>query len=78
MRRWVVIAIAFATGLAATIAGLHLTAAPMTCQAARTGRTCTANVVGQELVYAGLALLAVALLTAVATLATIEAPDSQN
>ena len=66
---WIAAALAFAAGLGATVAGLHLTAPTLRCQIAAAQRTCTTRVVGEELVYTGLALLAVALLTAVVLLA---------
>lgn len=69
MRRWAAAGVLFVAGLAATVVGLHLAGPVMTCRTADLARVCTTRVVGEELVYSGLAMVALALLTAVATLA---------
>jgi hypothetical protein len=68
MRRWTLIAALFGAGLAVTVAGFRLGGEGMACQAS--GRLfCSTDAIAEELVYGGLALLGVAVLTAVVTVA---------
>ena len=67
MRRWIVIAAAFCAGLAALVAGFSMGGDGIACEVS--GQGCSAGGIAEELVYAGFALLAVALLSAVVTVA---------
>ena len=66
--RWRLILGAFLAGLALTVAGFIRGGEGLACEVS--GQLfCSADRVAEELVYGGLALVAVALLTAVATVA---------
>ena len=69
MRRWTLIAAAIATGLAVTVAGFVVGGAGLACKVSG-GLFCSPpEPLGEELVYGGLALLTVGVLTAVVTTA---------
>ena len=60
---------AFCAGLAALAVGFRISDGAIPCQLAEAARDCPSHVFGEELVYAGFALVAVALLSAVVTIA---------
>ena len=68
MRRWTLIAAIFGVGLAVTVAGFAIGGDAVACQVS--GLVfCPSDPAGEELVYGGLALVTVAVLTAVVTVA---------
>ena len=68
MRRWSLIAALFAVGLAVTAVGFAIGGEAVACQVS--GLVfCPNHPAAEELVYGGLALVTVAVLTAVATVA---------
>ncbi len=68
MRRWTVIAAVFAVGMALTVAGFVVGGDAMACQVS--GLVfCPSDPAAEELVYAGLALVVVAVMSAVVTVA---------
>lgn len=68
MRRWTVIAAVFAVGLVVTVVGFAIGGDAMACQVS--GLVfCPSDPAAEELVYGGLALVTVAVLTAAATVA---------
>ena len=68
MRRWTLIAAAFAAGLAVTVAGFAIGGDAVACKVS--GLVfCGSDPAAEELVYGGLALVTVAVLTAVVTVA---------
>ena len=63
--RWTLIAGAFVAGLALAAVGFHIAGAGIVCEMSDPPQSaCVTNSFGEELVYSGLALLAVALLSA--------------
>ena len=68
MRRWTLIGLAFAVGMVVTVAGFAIGGDAMACQVS--GLVfCPSDPAAEELVYGGLALVTVAVLTAVVTIA---------
>ena len=67
MRRWTLIAAAFAVGLAVTVAGFMRWRRRARVQGLRAARSARPTPAAEELVYGGLALVTVAVLTAVVT-----------
>lgn len=67
MRRWTLIAVAFAAGLGVTVAGFVVGGDGMACKASGEIFCSPVEPLGEELVYVGLALVTVAVLTAVVT-----------
>ena len=68
MRRWTMIALAFAVGLVVTIVGFAIGGDAMACQVSGLS-FCPSDPAAEELVYGGLAVVTVAVLTAVVTIA---------
>ena len=69
MRRWTALAAAFCAGLAALAVGFRISNGAIPCRIAEDARDCPSHVFGEELVYAGFVLVALALLSALVTLA---------